>query len=224
MDEYVLSGIELANKEKSNIFYHGFKRLFDIVFSITYGLCLLLVATIFVKIGYMLCGDFKSVFFTQQRIGKNGELFKFYKFRTMCNDADKVLEELLEKDPIMREEYRINKKLKNDPRVTQVGKIIRKLSIDEIPQFINIIKGDMHLIGNRPYLPREIEDMGLYYNDIIKTRPGLTGYWQVNGRSNTTFLKRLQLEREYSNIANLWLDIKIFFKSLPAVLLCRGAE
>jgi undecaprenyl-phosphate galactose phosphotransferase len=224
MYEYVLSGIELASNRKRNIFYYGFKRLFDLVFSITYGLCLLLVATIFVKIGYMLCGDFKSVFFTQQRIGKNGVLFKFYKFRTMCNDADKVLEDLLAKDPIMREEYRINKKLKNDPRVTKVGKIIRKLSIDEIPQFINIIKGDMHLIGNRPYLPREIEDMGLYYKDIIKTTPGLTGYWQVNGRSNTTFLKRLQLEKEYSNIANLWLDIKIFFKSLPAVLLCRGAE
>ena len=224
MNEYVLNGLELVNNKKSNYFYYGFKRVFDIVFSSTYGLCLLLVATIFVKIGYMLCGDFKSIFFTQQRIGKNGVLFKFYKFRTMCNDADKVLEDLLEKDPIMREEYRINKKLKNDPRVTRVGKIIRKLSIDEIPQFINILKGDMNLIGNRPYLPREIEDMGLYYNDIIKTKPGLTGYWQVNGRSNTTFLKRLQLEREYSNIANLWLDIKIFFKSLAAVLLCRGAE
>ena len=223
MDEYVLSELELSSKEKSNSFYYGFKRFFDIVFSI-YGLSLLLIATIFVKIGYILCGDFKSVFYTQQRIGKNGVLFKFYKFRTMCNDADKVLEDLLAKDPIIREEYRINKKLKNDPRVTKVGKIIRKLSIDEIPQFINILKGDMHLIGNRPYLPREIKDMGLYYNDIIKTKPGLTGYWQVNGRSNTTFLKRLQLEREYSNIANLWLDIKIFFKSLPAVLLCRGAE
>lgn len=224
MDEYVLSRVELANNEKSNYFYYGFKRVFDIIFSSTYGLCLLLVATIFVKIGYMLCGDFKSVFFTQQRIGKNGELFKFYKFRTMCNDADKVLEELLEKDPIMREEYRINKKLKNDPRVTKVGKIIRKLSIDEMPQFINILKGDMTLIGNRPYLPREISDMGLYYNDIVSTKPGLTGYWQVNGRSNTTFLKRLQLEREYSRIASLWLDTKIFFKSLPTVLLCRGAE
>ena len=223
MDEYVLDELKLANNDKSNNLYYGFKRLFDIVFSV-YGLSLLLVATIFVKIGYILCGDFKSVFYTQQRIGKNGVLFKFYKFRTMCNDADKVLEDLLANDPIMREEYRINKKLKNDPRVTRVGKIIRKLSIDEIPQFINILKGDMHLIGNRPYLPREIKDMGLYYNDIIKTKPGLTGYWQVNGRSNTTFLKRLQLEREYSNIANLWLDIKIFFKSLPAVLFCRGAE
>ena len=224
MNEYVIDGIELSSsKVKNHFFYYGFKRLFDLVFSI-YGLCLLVIATIFVKIGYILCGDFKSVFYTQQRIGKNGKLFKFYKFRTMCKDADKVLEKLLESDPKIREEYNINKKLKNDPRVTKVGKIIRKLSIDEMPQFINILKGDMTLIGNRPYLPREIEDMGLYYKDIIKTKPGLTGYWQVNGRSNTTFLKRLQLEREYSNIANLWLDIKIFFMSLPAVLLCRGAE
>ena len=90
MDEYVLDELKLANNDKSNNLYYGFKRLFDIVFSV-YGLSLLLVATIFVKIGYILCGDFKSVFYTQQRIGKNGVLFKFYKFRTMCNDADKVL-------------------------------------------------------------------------------------------------------------------------------------
>jgi undecaprenyl-phosphate galactose phosphotransferase len=224
MNEYVIDGLELSNNKVSiNFIYYGIKRLFDILFSI-YGLFMLLIATILVKIGYMLCGDFKSVFYTQQRIGKNGKLFKFYKFRTMCKDADQVLEELLKNDPSIREEYNINKKLKNDPRVTKVGKIIRKLSIDEMPQFINILKGDMHLIGNRPYLPREIEDMGLYYKDIVKTKPGLTGYWQVNGRSNTTFLKRLQLEREYSNMASLWLDIKILFKSLPTVLLCRGAE
>ena len=224
MNEYVIDGVELTNSKLNvRIFYYGFKRLFDIIFSI-YGLFMLLIATILVKIGYMLCGDFKSVFYTQQRIGKNGKLFKFYKFRTMCKDADKVLEDLLKSDPLIREEYNINKKLKNDPRVTKVGKIIRKLSIDEMPQFINILKGDMSLIGNRPYLPREIDDMGNYYNDIVSTKPGLTGYWQVNGRSNTTFLKRLQLEREYSRIASLWLDIKIFFKSLPAVLLCRGAE
>ena len=224
MNEYVLDGIEISTSlSLGKYIYYGFKRIFDILFSL-YGLCLLIIATILVKIGYILCGDFKSVFYTQQRIGKNGKLFKFYKFRTMCKDADQVLEELMKKDPVIREEYNINKKLKNDPRVTKVGKIIRKLSIDEMPQFINILKGDMTLIGNRPYLPREISDMGNYYNDIVSTKPGLTGYWQVNGRSNTTFLKRLQLEREYSRIASLWLDIKIFFKSLPTVLLCRGAE
>ena len=219
MNESVLTN-EISVSKTS---YYIVKRIFDILFSI-YGLILLIPTSILVKLGYILIGDFKPIFFTQQRIGLNGQQFKFYKFRTMCDDADGVLKELLEKDPIAREEYSINKKLKNDPRVTKVGKIIRKLSIDEMPQFLNILKGDMHLIGNRPYLPREIQDMGEFYNDIVKTKPGLTGYWQVNGRSNTTFKKRLQLESEYSNISNLWLDTKIFFKSLPTVLLCRGAE
>ena len=224
MNEYVLDGIEISTSLSiGKYIYYGFKRIFDILFSL-YGLCLLIIATILVKIGYILCGDFKSVFYTQQRIGKNGKLFKFYKFRTMCKDADQVLEELMKKDPVIREEYNINKKLKNDPRVTKVGKIIRKLSIDEMPQFINILKGDMSLIGNRPYLPRERDDMGEYYNDIVKTKQGLTGYWQVEGRYNTSFNKRLELEQYYSNHVGLRIDVKIFFKTFKVVLKKDGAE
>ena len=124
----------------------------------------------------------------------------------------------------MRKEYRKTKKLKNDPRITKVGKLIRKTSIDELPQLINIFIGNMSLIGNRPYLPREKEDMGLYFNSIVKTKPGLTGYWQVNGRSDTTFEKRLELESYYSNHCSLKLDIKIFFKTFKVVLFHGGAE
>jgi undecaprenyl-phosphate galactose phosphotransferase len=223
-ESVLLNGNDLVKeKSKNKNYYYTIKRVFDILFSI-YGLFILSILIIIVKLAYMLTGDFKPVLFTQKRIGKNGEFFKFYKFRTMCDNADEVLEELLKNDPKAKEEYDLNKKLKNDPRITKVGRVIRKLSIDETPQFINILKGDMHLIGNRPYLPREIEDMGSYYKDIVKTKPGLTGYWQVNGRSNTTFKRRLQLEKEYSNKANLWLDTKIFFKSLPTIILCRGAE
>lgn len=135
-----------------------------------------------------------------------------------------MLFKLLKENKKIAEEYNKNKKLKDDPRITKAGKFIRKYSIDELPQLINILKGDMTFIGNRPYLPREKEDMDKYYEDIIKTKPGLTGYWQVSGRSNTTFKKRLELERYYSNNKSLKLDIKIFFLTFSVVLLGKGAE
>ena len=172
----------------------------------------------------MCTGDFKSIFFTQKRIGKNGKEFKFFKFRSMIKDADKVLFQLMEQDPKIKEEYTINKKLANDPRITKVGRFLRKSSLDELPQVFNILLGHMSIIGNRPYLPREKEDMGEYFDDIVKTKPGLTGYWQVSGRSNTTFEHRLILEKYYSDHCGLKLDIKIFFKTFYVVVLRKGAD
>lgn len=210
------------NKIKERL-YQGTKRAFDIMLSLI--MCLFLLPVIVViKVVTLLSGDTNSIFFTQERIGKDGELFKFYKFRSMVPNADEVLFNLLKTDKAAAEEYEINKKLKNDPRITKVGKIIRKFSIDELPQVLNILKGDMSFIGNRPYLPREIEDMGFYYREIVKSKPGLTGYWQVNGRSDTTFRKRLELERYYSNNCSTSLDIKIFFKTFKVVLFGKGAE
>lgn len=203
--------------------YLSLKRIFDIFMSII-GLLLLIPIAFFIKIAYMLNGDFHSIFFVQERIGKNGKLFKFYKFRSMVPNADEILFRTLEIDKIMAEEYQKNKKLKNDPRITKVGRFIRKTSLDELPQFINVFLGDMSLIGNRPYLPREKNDMGAYYEDIIKTKPGLTGYWQVSGRSNTTFKERLKFEQEYSKCAGLKLDLKIFFKTFSVVLFRKGAD
>lgn len=203
--------------------YLGVKRLFDIVLSLV-GCIFSLPIALVVKISYILNKDYESIFFSQDRIGKNGKTFKFYKFRSMVVDADKVLEELLKNDKEAKKEYKLNKKLKNDPRITKMGKILRKTSLDELPQLINVLKGDMSLIGNRPYLPREKEDMGTYFDDIVKTKPGLTGYWQVNGRSNTTFEERLKLEEYYSNHASLKMDIKILFKTVYVVLFHKGAE
>ena len=203
--------------------YNLIKRVFDILFSLI-GLIVLIPCIIIIKIANMLTKDFNSVFYTQDRIGKNGKIFKLYKFRSMIPNADKVLEEMLKEDNEITREYKLNKKLKNDPRISKVGKVIRKLSIDELPQVINILKGDMSLIGNRPYLPREKKDMGKYYKEIIKTRPGLTGYWQVNGRSATTFKDRLKLESYYSKHCGLKMDIKIFFKTFKVVLFKDGAE
>lgn len=199
------------------------KRIFDIICSLI-GLIFLIPLAIIVKISYMLTGDFGSIFFVQNRIGKNGKEFKFYKFRTMVPNADEILFKTLEMDKVLAAEYKKNKKLKKDPRITKMGRILRKTSLDEIPQMINVFLGDMSMIGNRPYLPREKEDMEEHFEKIVMTKPGITGYWQVNGRSNTTFKKRLELEEYYSKNASLVLDIKIFFKTFTAVFCGKGAD
>lgn len=227
MDSNVLVAEKLENMKevpsvKLNLYFFT-KRIFDILVSII-GLLFLIPISMIIKVSYILTGDFHSIFFSQDRIGKNGKHFKFYKFRSMVPNADDVLTKTLKIDKVAAEEYRINKKLKKDPRITKIGKLIRKLSIDEVPQLINVLKGDMSLIGNRPYLPREKEDMMEFYDDIIKTKPGITGYWQVNGRSETTFRERLELESFYSNNRSLILDIKIFFKTFAVVLFGKGAE
>ena len=202
--------------------YLFIKRSFDIICGII-GCILLLPLAIIVKISYILTGDFHSIFYSHERIGKNGKPFKLYKFRSMVPDADKILEEML-KDPEVEKEYKKNMKLKNDPRITKIGKLLRKTSLDETPQFINVLLGDMSVIGNRPYLPREKTDMGKYYEHIITSKPGITGYWQTAGRSNVDFKHRLKLESYYSEHMSLIIDIKIFFKTFSVVLFGRGAE
>ena len=220
--EITKEGLGIKTKAK-NYTYRIVKRGFDLVCSFIGCLFLLPIALV-LKVCYMITGDFKPIFFKQKRFGKNGVEFNFYKFRSMIPNADEALFKYLKENKDAREEYKLNKKLENDPRITKIGKFIRKTSIDELPQLINVLKGDMSLIGNRPYLPREKEDMGLYFNDVLKTKPGLTGYWQVSGRSETTFNERLQLEKYYSNHASLKMDIKIFFKTFGVVLLHKGSK
>ncbi len=224
MNDTITTNKAIVEKKSINEFlYLFFKRLFDIFVSVI-GLIFLIPSAIIIKIAYMLTGDFNSIIYTQDRIGKNGKIFKLYKFRSMIPNADEVLFRTLELDKILAEEYNTNKKMKKDPRVTPVGRIIRKLSIDELPQLINVLIGNMSLIGNRPYLPREKYDMGEFYDDIVKTKPGVTGYWQVSGRSDVTFKKRLELEKYYSLNYSTLLDIKIFFKTFIAIVRGHGAE
>ena len=206
-----------------NYGYLFIKRLFDIIVAII-GILFLIPIMLVVKIMNVINKDFDPIFFTQERIGKDGKLFKFYKFRSMVPNADEILSKTLEMDKVAAEQWRKYQKLENDPRITKMGKILRITSLDELPQLINVLKGDMSLIGNRPYLPREKEDIGQYFDTIVKTKPGLTGYWQVNGRSNTTFKERLKLEEYYSNHASLKMDIKILFKTVYVVLFHKGAE
>ena len=216
--------INAAYLNKSNsILYRFVKRLFDISFGLI-GLIFLIPIAIIVKIMFLASKDYNSIFLVQKRIGKNGKEFNFYKFRSMVANADEVLERLLAENEELREEYQKNKKLKNDPRITKVGKIIRRTSLDEMPQLINILLGQMSLVGNRPYLPREKSDMGDYFHSIVATKPGLTGYWQVSGRSDLSFQRRLQLEKYYSEHCGITMDIKIFFKTFQVVLFGKGAK
>ena len=203
------------------IFYLFVKRLFDIICGLI-GIILLIPLTIIIKIAYICHGDFYSVFYTQKRIGKNGKEFTIIKYRSMVPGADKDLSKLLENNAALKEEYKINKKLRKDPRITKVGSFLRKTSLDEMPQFINVFCGEMSVIGNRPYLPGEKEDMGYYFDTIVSLKPGITGYWQVSGHNDTNFVQRLKLEEEYAKKASLGLDTRIFFMTFGVVLGKRG--
>lgn len=200
-----------------NIWVRLGKRILDICGGIA-GCLVLLPLYFYVRRKNHQSGDYDPVFFKQKRIGKNGKEFTIYKFRTMVPNAEKILDELMEKDPAIREEYTKNKKLKNDPRITKAGHFLRKTSLDEFPQFINVLKGDMSLIGPRPYLPREKEDMGIYYDIIIQMKPGLTGMWQTHGRSDVDFEDRLALDEYYYRNYNLWLDVTLLVKTVRTML------
>lgn len=215
--------IDVKRKYRSKFkIYFIFKRLIDIICSL---LGLILLSPVFLVIAILIKKEDKGpALFKQARIGKNGKTIYIYKFRSMVMNAEQVLEELMAKDENIRNEYLKNKKLDNDPRITKIGRFIRKTSIDELPQLINVLKGDMSLVGPRPYLFREKEDMGETYDYIIRCKPGITGYWQVNGRNDTTFEERCEMEKYYSIHISAWLDLKILFKTVGVVLKGKGAK
>ena len=199
------------------------KRVVDICGGLI-GTIVLIPLTIIIYIARIVLHENDGpIFYDQLRIGKNGKVFKMYKYRSMVIGADEKLFKYLEENEEARLEYKKYKKLKNDPRITKVGKFIRKTSLDEFPQFINVLMGDMSLVGPRPYLPREKEDMGEYYDYIIKTRPGITGYWQIAGRSDVTFDDRLKMDYDYIENKSLKTDSKIFIKTGLKVIKKEGA-
>lgn len=227
VQENVVLPINLKKTESTfsrieRITYFIIKRVFDILCSI-FGILMLIPISLVTKICYIAVGDKKSIFYKQKRVGKNGKIIYIYKFRSMVYNADEVLKELL-KDPKYRKEWDINQKFENDPRVTEIGKILRKTSLDEIPQFINVLKGDMSLIGPRPLVEGELDahkGNPMIYQSV---RPGISGWWAANGRSATTYEKRLELEYYYCKNCNLILDIKCVFLTIKAVLYKEGAK
>lgn len=222
--EYEYKSIAKANNKAKAILYieRATKRLIDIIGSMV-GIILLIPLSIGIKIANIKAKDYGPLFYKQKRIGKNGKEFVLYKYRSMVVDADEKLYKYLEENEDAREEYSTYKKLKNDPRVTKVGHFIRNTSIDEFPQFINVLKGDMSLVGPRPYLPREKSDMGRLYHTIVQSKPGVTGMWQVSGRSEITFEDRMNMDIEYYYNWSLKSDIKLLFKTIKQVILRKGA-
>ena len=202
--------------------YLTIKRIFDIICALI-GILLLIPIALTVYISYILSGDFHCIIYTHNRIGKNGKVFKLYKFRSMVYNADEVLKELL-KDPKYQAEWKENHKLDNDPRITKMGRILRKTSLDEMPQFINVLLGDMSLIGPRPLIKGELDAHNGNHKIYESMRPGITGWWACNGRSATTYKKRLELEYYYINNCSILLDIKCIFKTIGAVIQKSGAK
>mgnify|MGYP005770545133 FL=1 len=198
------------------------KRAIDIIGSIV-GIIFLIPLTIVIGIANLILKDKGPIFYTQERIGKNGKHFKMYKYRSMVVGADEKLREYLAENEEAREEYAKYKKLKHDPRITKVGNFIRKTSLDEFPQFINVLKGDMSLVGPRPYLPREREEINGFFNYIMSCKPGITGFWQVNGRSETTFTERLEFDMQYYYKHNLKMDMRILKDTVVNVIKKEGA-
>ena len=223
INEIVIENNTIDNKKIVICIEKDIKRLFDIFVGLI-GTLLLIPITIGIYIAKkILKEDNGPIFYDQLRIGKNGKYFKLYKYRSMIVGADEILKEYLEKNEEARIEFEENQKLKNDPRITKLGKFLRKTSLDEFPQFINILKGDMSLVGPRPIVDREVKLFGDKMKTVHSVRPGLTGYWAANGRSDTTYDQRVEMEAYYAENFSLLLDIKIILKTIKSVIKKEGA-
>ncbi|RRG10398.1 MAG: sugar transferase [Lactobacillus sp.] len=201
--------------------YLFFKRIFDIILSV---LALIILSPIFLTVFLVdKFGDNKGpVFFKQLRIGKNHQKFYIYKFRSMIVDADQILHS----DPELYKKYVDNNyKLEpdEDPRVTKLGAWLRKTSIDEIPQFVNVLKGEMSLIGPRPVVEEELHEYGNNIDKFLSVKPGAMGYWQASGRSNIGYPERCEIEMYYVDHASFWFDLQIMFKNLLSIVKSDGA-
>jgi lipopolysaccharide/colanic/teichoic acid biosynthesis glycosyltransferase len=196
------------------------KRLFDIIFSL---LVLVFCAPIYLILSSLIIISSPGpVFYIQERVGKNHRRFGCIKFRTMVMNADRVLQEMMADSPEMQAEFAANFKLKDDPRITKIGKFLRMTSLDEFPQFINVLKGEMSVIGPRPLVPEEIPRYGNYINTVLTIRPGITGLWQVSGRNDIPYSQRIQIDVSYAKCRNMWLDLKIVVKTVWVMLVTKN--
>jgi undecaprenyl-phosphate galactose phosphotransferase len=215
----------LLHIDERVIVHNGVKRAFDIVFSL---LAILIGLPLFAAIALLVkLSSPGPIFYCSLRIGRKGKLFKFWKFRSMHRDADQRLEIMLNSNPHLKKEWKKYFKLKNDPRLTSIGSFLRKTSLDELPQFWNVLIGDLSIVGPRPYLPREAEViqgiLGEKMEQLFSMRPGLTGIWQTAGRSALTFEERVKLEVSYVDKRSFLFDLQLIAKTIPALLFRKGA-
>lgn len=206
------------NKAKSKPIYDFIKRVIDIVCSL---FSLIVLSPVFLIIALIVKATSKGpVFFAHKRIGKNGKVIKIYKFRSMVTNAEELINSFT---PEQKAEYEKNYKLEKDPRVTKVGNFLRKTSLDELPQLFNILKGDLSIVGPRPVMDVETKIYGKYRSMLLSVKPGLTGFWAANGRSDTTYRRRRAMEIYYVKNRSLLLDIKIIFRTFISVFKGEGA-
>lgn len=199
---------EVSAEVKSNYYYEFFKRSIDVICSI---MGLIALSPIFLIVSILIRLESKGeIIFKQKRVGLNGEEFEIYKFRSMVANAEELKEKLAEENEMSGPMF----KMKDDPRITKVGKFIRKTSIDELPQLINVVKGEMSLVGPRPSLPKEVAEFEEWMNERLLVKPGLTCYWQVSGRNNVDFEDWMKLDIKYVRERNFWLDIKLILKTI----------
>ena len=210
------NNIKEVYQNKSQV-YKCLKRLFDVVFS---GIALICLSPVFLLTAIAIrLEDGGPAIYTQQRAGKDMQAFKMYKFRSMYVNADEKMAELLKDNEQAGHAF----KIKNDPRITKVGRFIRKVSIDELPQLINIIKGDMSIVGPRPILTFQMEECNDYERQRVIVQPGLTCYWQIGGRANIKWEEWVELDIDYIEDMSFWTDLKVILKTIPAVFDSEGA-
>lgn len=208
----MLDKVDKNNTKFATHLYECLKRMGDIVLSII-GIIVTLPITLIVAI-LIKIEDGGSILFSQTRVGKHGAEFKMYKFRSMRPDAEKIKKELIDKNEMSGPMF----KIKNDPRITKIGHFIRKTSIDELPQLLNIIKGEMSIVGPRPSLPHEVEEFEPWMLERLEVKPGLTCFWQVGGRNAIDFENWMKLDVKYVRERNLLLDIKLIFMTFKVFL------
>ncbi|MCZ0899941.1 sugar transferase, partial [Microcoleus sp. HI-ES] len=207
----VLQGDRRISRSIQSLDGELFKRLFDILFSLS---VLILFAPVYLLLAFLIALSSPGpIFYVQERVGKNRKRFYCLKFRTMVENADDILLEIMENSPHLRQEFEDNFKLKQDPRITWIGRFLRMTSLDEFPQFWNVLKGDMSVVGPRPLVEEELPRYGSHINKILTIRPGITGLWQVSGRNDIPYPRRVQIDLYYANDKNLWMDMWIVFKT-----------
>ena len=212
----VLQGDRRISRSLESLDGELFKRLFDILFSLS---VLILFAPVYLLLAFLIALSSPGpIFYVQERVGKNRKMFYCLKFRTMVENADDILLEIMEKSPHLRQEFEDNFKLKQDPRITWIGRFLRMTSLDEFPQFWNVLKGDMSVVGPRPLVEEELPRYGRHINKILTIRPGITGLWQVSGRNDIPYPRRVQIDLYYANDKNLWMDMWIVFKTIGVVI------
>jgi undecaprenyl-phosphate galactose phosphotransferase len=212
--------IDFDLKKLDGMAYNQVKRIFDIVLA---SIALILAAPALLAISLLVRLDGGTALYSHKRVGQRGQLFNCLKFRSMRTDSDELLRQVLKSDDTARAEWEADHKLTDDPRVTPLGRFMRATSIDELPQLINIVRGDMSLVGPRPIVEAELVKYGQHRDLYLRAIPGLTGLWQVSGRSDTTYEQRVALDVEYIKRWSLSLDLVILLRTIRVVLKGKGA-